>query len=75
MYALQGVKQTDIATQLNLSLSATKSRILRAKNLLRKEIETCCHLEKRADGQILDFRIKESCKSLQEFKQQQFNNC
>jgi len=42
--------------------------------LLRQEIEACCHLEKRADGQILDFSIKESCKSLQAFKQQQLSN-
>ncbi len=74
MYVLDGLKQTEIANQLNLSLSATKSRILRAKNLLRQEIEACCHLEKRADGQILDFRVKESCKPLQKFMQQQFNN-
>lgn len=77
MYVLEGLKQTEIAEQLNLSLSATKSRILRAKNLLRQEIEACCHLEKRADGQILDFRIKESCTPLQMFKQQLFKdvNC
>jgi len=71
---LKGLKQTEIAQQLNLSLSATKSRILRAKNLLRKEIEDCCHLEKRADGQILDFRIKESCKGLREFQMHQLSN-
>ena len=72
--ALKGLKQAEIAQQLNLSLSATKSRILRAKNLLKKEIETCCHLEKRADGQILDFHIKESCKPLQLFKEKQIQN-
>ena len=67
---LKGLKQAEIAEQLNLSLSATKSRILRAKNLLRQEIETCCHLEKRADGQVLDFCIKDSCTPLQAFKKQ-----
>ena len=71
---LKGLKQAEIAQQLNLSLSATKSRILRAKNLLRQEIESCCHLEKRADGQILDFHIKESCKPLQAFKEQRLSN-
>ncbi|MEM6317138.1 MAG: sigma-70 family RNA polymerase sigma factor [Bacteroidota bacterium] len=70
---LKGFKQAEIAQQLNLSLSATKSRILRAKNLLRKEIESCCYLEKRADGQILDFRIKRSCQSLIAFREQQLN--
>lgn len=74
MHVFEGLKQKEIAAQLNLGLSATKSRILRAKNLLRKEIEACCHLEKRTDGQILSFRIKESCQSLQKFQQQQFNN-
>lgn len=74
MFALMEIKQTEIAEQLNLSLSATKSRILRAKNLLRQEIEKCCHLETTSNGQILGFSIKENCKPLQEFKAQQLQN-
>lgn len=74
MSALLGLKQKEIAEQLNLSLSATKSRILRAKNLLRQEIEDCCYLETSANGQILDFSIKENCEGLQAFKQQQLKN-
>lgn len=74
MHVFDGLKQAEIAEQLNLGLSATKSRIQRAKNLLRKEIESCCHLETRADGQILDFVIKDNCKSLQAFKKQHLEN-
>ena len=69
VYYSKQLTQSEIAQQLNLSLSATKSRILRAKNLLRQEIENCCHLETTSDGQILDFYIKKTCTPLQEFKQ------
>lgn len=75
MHAIEGLKQAEIAQKLNLGLSATKSRIQRAKNLLRQEIETCCHLETRADGQVLDFRIKDTCKPLQEFRKHYLNSC
>lgn len=74
MYAIQGMKQADIARELNLSLSATKSRVQRAKVLLKKEIDSCCHLRTGKNGQLTDFDIKESCVSLQAFKKYQQKN-
>lgn len=66
MADLEGLKQAEIAEKLNLSLTATKSRIQRARNLLKKEFITCCHFETDATGGLLSFSIKDSCTPLQQ---------
>jgi RNA polymerase sigma-70 factor (ECF subfamily) len=66
---IDGLKQSDIADQLQLSLSATKSRIQRARQLLKAEFITCCHIETDANGNIISFDIKDDCKPLQKIKQ------
>jgi len=58
---IDGMKQADIAKQLDLSLSATKSRIQRARQLLKKEFIYCCHLETDRDGNLISFAVKDSC--------------
>lgn len=68
MADLEGIKQADIAQKLNLSLTATKSRIQRARNLLKAEFITCCHFETDATGGLISFSIKESCTPLQQLK-------
>ena len=65
---IDNMKQADIALQLNLSLSATKSRIQRARQLLKAEFITCCHFETDATGNIISFDIKDNCKPLQKIK-------
>lgn len=65
---IDGMRQADIAKQLNLSLPATKSRIQRARQLLKAEFITCCEFETDARGNIFSFEIKDSCKPLQSFK-------
>lgn len=65
---IDGVKQAEIASRLGLSLSATKSRIQRARQLLKAEFITCCHFETDATGNIMSFSIKESCAPLQKVK-------
>lgn len=65
MSDLDGIKQADIAKTLGLSLSATKSRIQRARVLLKAEFITCCHLETDTSGGIISFQIKDSCTPLQ----------
>jgi RNA polymerase sigma-70 factor (ECF subfamily) len=62
------MKLADIAKKLNLSLPATKSRIQRARQLLKAEFITCCHLETDKHGNLISFEIKESCTPLQEIK-------
>ena len=65
---IENMKQTDIAKQLNLTLAATKSRIRRARILLKAEFVTCCTFETDVNGTIICFEIKDSCKPLQKFK-------
>lgn len=67
---IDNMKQADIAKKLNLGLSATKSRIQRARQLLKAEFVTCCHFETDAQGNIISFEIKESCEPLQKIKNQ-----
>jgi RNA polymerase sigma-70 factor (ECF subfamily) len=65
---LDNIKQADIAKKLNLSLSATKSRIQRARQLLKAEFITCCHFETDKQGNLISFEIKDSCEPLQKVK-------
>lgn len=66
MADIEGMKQIDIARKLNLSLTATKSRIQRARNLLKAEFITCCHLETDVNGGLISFSIKDSCTPLKQ---------
>lgn len=68
MADVEGYKQAEIADKLGLSLTATKSRIQRARQLLMAEFVTCCHFEKDATGNLLSFEIKDSCIPLQNLK-------
>lgn len=64
MSDLEGIAQKDIAVKLNLGLSATKSRIQRAREQLRQEIETCFHLETSKNGSPISIELKDSCSPL-----------
>lgn len=64
MADLDGVKQAEIAKILNLTLPAVKSRIQRARQLLKAEFITCCNFETDAQGNLISFGIKESCTPL-----------
>lgn len=68
MADIDGISQQAIADKLGLSLTATKSRIQRARNKLREEITTCCHLEFNEKGNLVDIEIKDSCTPLKDFK-------
>lgn len=66
MSDIEGIKQAEIAQRLGLNLSATKSRIQRARQMLKEEFITCCHLETDRQGNLVSFQIKDSCKPLQQ---------
>lgn len=76
---IEGLKQADIAQKLDLSLTATKSRIQRARKLLKEQIMECYHIETDHQGNLTAFGIKNSCKPLQEYasckKDGQTGNC
>lgn len=67
---IDNMKQADIAKKLNLGLPATKSRIQRARQLLKAEFITCCHFETDKQGNLVSFEIKDSCEPLQRVKKQ-----
>ena len=65
---IDNIKQAEIAKKLNLSLPATKSRIQRARQLLKAEFITCCHFKTDTQGNLISFEIKDSCEPLQRVK-------
>lgn len=67
---IDNMKQADIAQKLNLGLPATKSRIQRARKLLKAEFITCCHFETDTQGNLISFVIKDSCEPLQKIKKE-----
>jgi len=62
---IEELKQKEVAQKLNLSLTATKSRIQRARNLLKEKIIECGNLEKDEKGNLISLGIKSNCKPIQ----------
>ncbi len=58
------IKQADIARELNLSLTATKSRVQRGRKLLKKKIVECCDIETAENGTLVSLAIKSHCTPL-----------
>ena len=52
----RNMPQKQIAEQLGISLSATKSRIQRARVKLGEALQQCCLLELDSDGTVIDFK-------------------
>ena len=58
---IEELKQKEVAQKLNLSLTATKSRIQRARKLLKEKIIECSILEKDEHGNLLSLDLKTEC--------------
>ena len=54
----EGVSQVELAGKIGLSVSAAKSRVQRARTMLRAEMERCCRWETDGYGTVLDVRPK-----------------
>ena len=54
--------QKEIAETLNLTLTATKSRIQRGRKKLKELIADCIDISYNNKGQINDFELKKDCK-------------
>lgn len=63
---IQGLKQQEVADMMGLSLTAAKSRIQRARQMLKEQIVECCHVEVDKNGNLTAFNVKGSCTPLQE---------
>lgn len=53
-----GVTQVELARRLGLSMSAAKSRVQRARAMVREEMERCCRWETDRYGTVVDVQPK-----------------
>lgn len=58
---LEGLKHKQVAEQMNLSLSAVKSRILRGREKLRQSLLDCCVRYSEDKRQSIEFDPKDDC--------------
>ena len=56
---IDGKKYIEIASELNLTVPAVKSRILRGREKLRKNMTACCKLYQNNSGNIINFEQKD----------------
>ena len=61
MAEIDGLTQTEIAGRLGLSVSGAKSRVQRGREMLRKALGRCCHVEFDRRGNVVDYRSKSGC--------------
>lgn len=62
---INGIPQKEIAEELGLNLSATKSRIQRARQMLKAEIMSCYTLEVDKNGVPIQAELRADCTPLQ----------
>ncbi len=56
---LDGLGQQEVADQAGISLSGAKSRVQRARQMLREMVEDCCKIERDGRGNPFDFETTE----------------
>lgn len=55
---INGNKYKEVATELGLSVSAVKSRILRGRQKLHKSLVSCCAVYRNESGETVDYEQK-----------------
>lgn len=58
---LRNKSQLDLSKELKLSYSATKSRVQRARELLKKKFQKCCNVSTDKYGNVISFIEKNTC--------------
>ncbi len=58
----QNYSQLKLAEELNISYSGAKTRVQRAKELLKKYFRGCCDISTDKYGNVLNFESKHDCK-------------
>ncbi len=58
---LEGKKQQEVAEILNISLSGAKSRVQRAREILKTKFVSCCNFSLNEDGQLVGEQDCERC--------------
>ena len=64
----QGHTQKDLANKIGLSVSAAKSRVQRARTIIKDSLMKCCHFEFDRYGTIIDYHPITCCCCKQYFK-------
>jgi RNA polymerase sigma-70 factor, ECF subfamily len=54
----EGVQQTQLAKRWSISISAAKSRVQRARKMLKDLLLQCCHFEFDRYGTVFDYRSR-----------------
>lgn len=65
---IEKIQQQEISKILNLSLTATKSRIQRGRVKLKELVNGCVDIYYNNKGQVYDFQLKKDCKLPPELK-------
>lgn len=58
---IEKIPQPKIAVMMNLSLTATKSRVQRARKMLKELVENCVDIVHNADGSVSSYNLKAGC--------------
>ena len=58
---MDGLPQAEVASRLGLSVSGAKSRIQRGRELLRRALAKCCHVEFDRRGNVVDYKSRNGC--------------
>ncbi|MGE5430110.1 MAG: RNA polymerase sigma factor SigZ [Syntrophomonadaceae bacterium] len=64
----QGLTQKELASRMNISLTGAKSRVQRARKMLRDMLLQCCHFEYDKYGTVIDYSKICCCCSSQKNK-------
>jgi RNA polymerase sigma-70 factor, ECF subfamily len=61
---VEGISQKELAQRLGISVSGAKSRVQRARRMLKETLLECCHFEFDMLGKIIDYYPREcrTCK-------------
>ncbi len=57
----EGISQVDAAEKLGITVSGFKSRVQRARSMVKETMLTCCHFEFDARGIVYDYRERCCC--------------
>jgi len=60
-HVFRGMGLAEVAKDLGISLTATKSRVQRARSMLRKMLDECCRFEFDRRGRVIEATPRESC--------------
>lgn len=62
---IEGIKQSELAERLGLSISGAKSRVQRGRAMIKDMLLACCHLDFDRRGNIIDYRRRDDCRYCQ----------